>query len=63
MEELCLENGRPRVSFFDQSAHDTLQKSLDSRMKQLTADGLGTTKPQAQPILKEKGMFSLAKDS
>ena len=65
MQRFLRENGRTEVSFFDQSAYDSLQKSLVLRMKQLTADGLGITERQAQPIsqvmeasLWKKGIFS-----
>ena len=46
------ESGRPDVSFFDSHslAYDTLRKSLDVRMKALTAEGFGTERNSAQPI-------------
>ena len=60
------EYGCPEVSFFDSSVavYDTLRKSLDARMKELTAQGLGERK-SAEPITRdmeatlwEKGVFS-----
>ena len=60
------ESGRPDVSFFDShsSAYDTLRKSLDARMKALTAEGFGTERKSAQPITRDmesllwdKGIF------
>ena len=45
------ENGRPDVGFFDnQPCFHTLRKSLDARMKELTSEGYGVSKIQAQPI-------------
>ena len=46
------ESGRPDLSFFDSHslAYDTLRKSLDVRMKALTAEGFGTERNSAQPI-------------
>lgn len=58
------ENGRHEVLFFDQPVYDTLRKSLDARMKELTADGYGIGKKCAEPITRdmervlwEKGVF------
>ncbi len=49
------ENGRPDVNFFDNSrpCFDTWRKSLDARMKELTAEGVGVSTKQAQPITKD----------
>ena len=60
------ESGRPKVSFFDSPMFDTLRKSLDARMKELTVQGLGVERKLAEPItqdmeaiLWEKGIFSV----
>ena len=60
------ESGRPKVSFFDSPMFDTLRKSLDARMKELTAQGLGVERKSAEPITRdmeailwEKGIFSV----
>ena len=60
------ELGRPKVSFLDSPMFDTLRKSLDARMKELTAQGLGVERKLAEPItqdmeaiLWEKGIFSV----
>ena len=66
IQRFLRENGRPDVGFFDnRPCFDTLRKSLDARMKELTAVGLGVVRKQAQPItsdmesiLWEKGIFS-----
>ena len=54
------------VSFFDSPMFDTLRKSLDGRMKELTAQGLGVERKSAEPITRdmeailwEKGIFSV----
>ena len=60
------ESGRPEVSFFDSPMFDTLRKSLDGRMKELTAQGLGVERKSAElitrdmeVILWEKSIFSV----
>ena len=53
IQRFLRENGRPEINFFDQVAFDTLQKSLDARMKELTSEGFGTNRRQAQPISKQ----------
>ncbi len=61
------ENKRPEINFYDQRnpIFDLLRKSLDAKMKELTRNGIGHVKRQAQPItpemedtLWEKGIFS-----
>ena len=47
------ESGRPEVSFFDSPMFDTLRKSLDGRMKELTAQGLGVERKSAESITRD----------
>ena len=51
------DNGRPEVRGFFEEKDPTfslLRKSLDSRMKELTAKGLGCSQKSAQPITPEE---------
>ncbi len=68
MQRYLRENGKPDVAIM--SDKDTrfarTRAALDARMKQLTKEGVGTVRKQAEPLTREqedvlwsKGIFSL----
>lgn len=70
IQRFLKENGRPEVNFFESPVFDKLRKSLDARMKQLSSQGYGVVRRQAQPITRdmenilwEKGLFSCVTSS
>ena len=57
LQRYMRENGYPEIDFFSDAKFRYLKNVLDSRMKQLRKDGVGTDKNQAEPISSEEDLL------